>query len=183
MSFLKDKTILLISPQSWGDMYLSKHHYAIELARYGNQVYFLNPPNKNLDQSITITPSNYQPDLYIIDHKLNFPYDIKFHAIQLFHWFIQSHIKKILKAVSKPIDIVWSFDLGNIYPFKFFPKTAYKIFHPVDEPNNKAAIASALGSDILFSVTIEILNKFPFDNANKFFINHGISKDFLIEEN
>ena len=40
MDGLKNKKILLISPQSWGTMFVAKHHYAIELAKLGNEVYF-----------------------------------------------------------------------------------------------------------------------------------------------
>lgn len=42
-----NKTILIISPEPWGKMMISKHHYALELAKLGNEVYFLNPPNNN----------------------------------------------------------------------------------------------------------------------------------------
>jgi hypothetical protein len=48
MTVLKNKTILVISPNNWGTMHISKHHYAIELARLGNSVYFLNPPNQEI---------------------------------------------------------------------------------------------------------------------------------------
>ena len=48
MDSLRNKTILIISPQAWGKMFLSKHHYAIELAKRGNAVYFLNPPGENI---------------------------------------------------------------------------------------------------------------------------------------
>ncbi len=40
-----NKTILFISPGPWGINHVSKHHYAIELAKIGNDVYFLNPPS------------------------------------------------------------------------------------------------------------------------------------------
>ena len=44
---LENLNILIISPQKWGKMKLSKHHYATTLAE-NNNVYYLNPPsNKN----------------------------------------------------------------------------------------------------------------------------------------
>src|SRR5580693_6706119 len=170
MQELRDKTILLISPQSWGAMYVSKHHYAIELAKRGNRVYFLNPPEPEKDkerESVEIVSSGIE-NLWLIKHNLWFPYNLKFHAIFLFHLLMKPHIKRVLKAISRPIDFVWSFDLGNFYPFRFFGPGIFKIFHPVDEPLNRTAIDAAIGCDIIFSVTHEILEKYKGIQAPKY---------------
>jgi hypothetical protein len=181
MITLRDKTILLISPQSWGMMFLSKHHYAIELAKNGNTVYFLNPPMEHSfykKEKIEIIPSGIVDNLFLINHRVWFPHQIRFHAIWLFHVLMRPHVKKILQRIPATIDIVWSFDLGNYYPFRFFGKKPYKIFHPVDEPLNKMGIDAAKDSDIIFSVTPEILQNYAGLSAPKYFINHGISEDF-----
>lgn len=182
MLSLTNKTILLISPQYWGSMFVSKHHYALELARAGNTVFFLNPPEekKTSDgRKIRIEQSEIHEDLFFIHHRLSFPYDIKFHFIGLFHKLMKPHIKKLLSQIAKPVDIVWSFDLGNLYCFDFFPETAVKIFHPVDEPLNEAAIRSARGADFIFSVTQEILDKYKRYPVPLRCINHGISEEFI----
>ena len=176
---LKNKIILIISPQPWDKLFVSKHHYAIELAKYGNTVYFLNPPDKTLNQRVLITAVAATPGLFIISHRVFFPYNLKFHAPGIFHWLMQWQVKKILQAIGKPPDIVWSFDHGNLYPFRFFPKKALRVFHPVDEPLNAAAIASANGADIIFSVTNEILEKYKSFGVPLHFINHGVSNVFL----
>jgi glycosyltransferase involved in cell wall biosynthesis len=182
MSALKNKTILIISPQSWGKMFVSKHHYALELAKYGNTVYFLNPPDATLKESVQVMALASTPGLFIISHRLNFPYNIKFHAIGIFHWLMRWHIKKIVKVIGKPIDIVWSFDLGNLYPFKLFPKKTLRVFHPVDEPLNATAINSAKGAQVIFSVTNEILEKYRGYGLPLHFINHGVSEIFLEQQ-
>jgi len=181
MPALKNKTILILSPQSWGKMFVSKHHYAVELARYGNTVYFLNPPEqeKNKRSRIDIESTALHPDLYIIHHRLSFPYNLKFRFMPLFHFLMKGHIKKILQAMEHKPDIIWSFDLGNLYPFRFFPEKAIKIFHPVDEPLNKTALQSARGAQFIFSVTREILEKYSAFSVPKHFINHGVSEVFL----
>ncbi|GAB1397072.1 hypothetical protein MASR1M65_18510 [Saprospiraceae bacterium] len=43
----KNKTILIISQQEWGLMRISKHHYALELAKKGNKVFYLTAPDNN----------------------------------------------------------------------------------------------------------------------------------------
>ena len=177
---LKNKTILIISPQAWGNMFLAKHHYAIELAKYGNEVYFLNPPSKSKVKSgVEIVKSNVVDSLYLINHSLSFSYKIKFKWIGLFHFLMKFHIAKIKKTIGKEIDILWSFDLGNYYPFKYFSTTSLKIFNPIDEPLNKAGIDSANGVNIIISITREILEKYPHINAPKHFMHHGLAEEFI----
>lgn len=186
---LTKKTILIVSPQDWGKMFVSKHHYALELAKRGNRVFFLNPPEVDSKRAadgkgkgdagkIRIEPSAVHENLWLISHRLSFPYNIKFHFIGLFHLLMRPHVKKILRKIGRPVDIVWSFDLGHLYPFSFFPRESFKLFHPVDEPLNKTAIDSAAGSQIIFSVTREILDKYQ-GGVPKHFINHGVAGEFL----
>jgi hypothetical protein len=182
---LNNRTILLVSPQSWGKMLLSKHHYAIALAKRGNIVYFLNPPEENNGQKskrVIIEQSGVHKNLFLIHHHLAFPYNIKFHFIKLFHALMKPHIKNILKKIGKPVDIIWSFDLGNLYPFQLFPAAAKKIFHPVDEPQTQAAIDSARGAQIIFSVTNEILDKYKQFGLPEFLIHHGLAEEFLLQK-
>lgn len=182
MKFLINKTILIISPQNWGKMLLSKHHYAIELARAGNKVYFLNPPDTNKRiryNSVSVLNNELHPNLFEVNHRLYFPYFLKFRAMGLFQLLMQPHIKKVLGTIGKPVDIIWSFDIGNLYPFRLFPKNSLKIFHPVDEPLSAEAINAARGAGIIFSVTNEILEKYKGYPVRKEFINHGVNADFL----
>lgn len=177
---LEGNTILIVSPQAWGKMFVSKHHYAIELAKRGNTVYFLNPPDQNrfgIFSKVQISIPE-KGSVYLVDHQLYFPYWLKFKASVVFHWLMRFHVKRLLTAL-KAIDIVWSFDIGNLYPLPLFGKKVFKIFHPVDEPLNKAAFLSARGSNIIFSVTHEILEKYESINVPKHFVNHGVAESFL----
>lgn len=181
MAFLNGKTILIISPQAWGTMFLSKHHYAIELAAKGNRVYFLNPPDETHKSNgfVEFIKNEEYPNLTLINHGLFFNYNFKFHIPYLFHRLMRLQISRILKLIDEPIEIVWSFDIGHLYPFKFFPDESLKIFHPVDEPLNNDALNAATGAQVIFSVTREILEKYKNVPAPKYFINHGVSKKFL----
>lgn len=179
---LRDRTILVISPQSWGEMKLSKHHYAMELAKRGNRVYFLNPPEQDRwgwGSKINISASTEQPNLFIISHILFFPYNFRFHLPVLFKMLMHFQVMRLLKRMIFKIDILWSFDIGNIYPFDLFPEQPIKIFHPVDEPLLPNSIKAASGADYIFSVTNEILEKYTHFKIPKFFINHGVSEDFI----
>lgn len=178
MKALQNKVILILSPQSWGKMFVSKHHYAVELARYGNKVYFLNPPEKQLSKRVVIEQLG-SDNLFVIRHRLFFPYDLKFHAPAIFHWLMKFQIKEIIKALGVLPDVVWSFDLGNHYPLHYFGGTPLKIFHPVDEPAGPQSIAAGKGADCIFSVTREILEKYRWTGVPLHFVNHGVSSIFL----
>lgn len=181
---LRDKTILVISPQSWGKMQLSKHHYAKELAKRGNRVYFLNPPNQDRwkwGSEIHISNSSEQASLFIVSHTLFFPYNIRFRLPGLFRFLMTFHVNRLIKKIGNNPDIIWSFDIGNLYPFSLFPKKSLKVFHPVDEPLLRIAIRAAEGADFIFSVTREILEKYKEYKIPGYFINHGVAESFIRE--
>lgn len=161
-------------------MFLAKHHYAIELARHNNEVYFLNPPQKTkVSGNVQIAKSDEANGLHLINHSLSFSYKIKFKFKSLFHFLMKYHIKKIEKAINKKIDIVWSFDLGDYYPFKYFSNNPFKLYNPIDEPLNKDGINSANNCDVIISITKEILAMYHDYNVPKHFIHHGLAEEFI----
>jgi len=183
---LENQTIVIISPQAWGAMFLAKHHYAVALARRGNRVFFLNPPDQkriSFPSFIELKQSNIHPNLQLIEHRLFFPSWLRFHATWLFHALMWFHIQHIRSRLKIPIDIVWSFDLNNIYPFRFWDKKSFKIFHPIDEPNNHHAFVAANDADVIFSVTNEILDKYSGHLAPRHFIHHGVEEVFFEHSN
>jgi hypothetical protein len=179
---LKNKNILIISPEKWGTMFLSKHHYAVELAKLGNTVYFLNSPKDGWHinkPKITIEKSGFD-NLFIINYSLFFPYNLKFHLYFLYRLLIRIHIFLIKKKINRKLDIVWSFDFGNSFPLHIFKKSI-RIFHPVDDPkNSKWAYQCAQSAHYIFSVTTEILDRYSSLKKPLYFINHGVSPGFIL---
>src|ERR1700757_3422349 len=119
---LKNKTILIISQQDWGSMFISKHHYALELSKLGNKVYFINSPdqkNKLQPGQIIIEKTQYA-GLFTVSHRFFFPYFIRFKSVFLFDKLVTIHINNIIKKIEEPVDIVWSFDIANAIPLKSF---------------------------------------------------------------
>lgn len=177
---LTNKVILIVSPQAWGNMFLAKHHYAIELAKHGNEVYFLNPAiDTKSSSSIEIVNSKIIDNLFLINHQLpRILLKLKFKIKPLFHFYIKWHIKKIEQAISKKIEILISYDLGDYYPFKCFSNNPFKIYFPIDEPFTKDGIDSAKNCDVIFSITKEILEKYNRYNVPKHFVHHGLAEEF-----
>ena len=175
--------VLLISPQHWGTMRVTKHHYAIELAKLGHDVFFLEPTEASWkwnQTSFRIIPSDAE-GVKLVKQQINVPYNLKFHLKGLFDWFIKRHIKTLEKQLG-PFDLVWSFDLTNAMPLIYFSNTAKKIFFAADWPLTSDAVKAAEGADLLVSVSQEILDQYPNTfNTKKLLIDHGVAECFIEE--
>ncbi len=81
-----------------------------------------------------------------------------------------------------PFDLVWSFDLTNAMPLRYFSTKSKKIFFAADWPLNADAVKASESADLLVSVAQEILDQYP-DNpqTKKLLIDHGVA-DCFIEE-
>lgn len=170
---LVGKTIFILSPQEWDHIHVSKHHYAKELAKRGNFVYFVNPPERGLKYPF-IKTNEVEKNLTVVNHSLWFPYDLKFHAFSLFKLLLRFQIFR-LRILVKKIDLVWSFTALYSNPRLF--KSAKVIYHQVDNIIEPGYIDPALYSDAVFGVSESILERF---NHNKqFLIGHGVSSKFL----
>ncbi len=175
---LVNRTILIISPESWGINRISKHHYAIALAQKGNRVYFLNPPNRGLKEvSLSETEISglikvdYTPTLKGLNRILQL-------SELLFTFLNNFDVIKIKKKIPYQLDVVWSFDPFRFQNLKRF-NALVSIFHPVDHHQGTLDLKTAKTADIVLSVSHEILNKYKSTNKPLFFINHGISSIFL----
>jgi glycosyltransferase involved in cell wall biosynthesis len=178
---LNNKTILIISQQPMGEMFLSKHHYAIELASRGNQVYFLHPPDQRGIMplgNISISSTNF-PQLFTVDHRLLIPYVTKFHAKKLYDVYMKFHLRRILKRIGKSIDLVWSFDISDTIPLRCFPDTIKKIFMPVDWPYGKNSIMAAESAEHIFSISPDILASYKKWNVPRHCLHHGVHAVFI----
>ncbi len=171
---IKNKVIILISPESWGKIFLSKHNYALALARRGNKVYYLNPIENNLKRGeIQVRPSGIDPNLRIIRYEPFFPVKLKFHVRWLFEWLNRIQIRKILRKIGDPVDIVWDFTCSYHYQHLGEFGAALTIFHPVDRLSHDTAHKKA---DIVFSVSEEILQQYTRTGVPKVLINHGLAE-------
>jgi hypothetical protein len=179
----KKMKVLLISPQHWGTMRVTKHHYAIELAKLGHEVLFLEPTEASWKWNQTafnITPSDAE-GVKLVKQQINVPYNLKFHLKGLFDWFIKRHIKKLEKQRG-PFDLVWSFDLTNAMPLTYFSNKSKKIFFAADWPLNTDAVNAAEGANLLVSVAQEILDQYPNrSNTKKLLVDHGVAEYFIEE--
>ncbi len=161
-----NKSIFIVSPQSWGSRPTSKRHYAEELSKK-YRVYFLNPPKLRLG-SFTSTMDEVSDNLNVIDITLGVPLWTKFKIKGLYDFLCRRSIHKVLKQLPE-IDYLWNFDNGTYFTYEELFKNAIKIFHPVDDFFVNLNYEKY---DFGFSVSNDIAAKIPL--KRKMVINHGV---------
>ncbi len=176
---LQNKTILIISPETWGTNFVSKHHYASLLAERGNTVFFLNPPHPTKLQGVRKTRINER--LWVLD------YTPMVRGVNRLWGFLRNGINKLVigqikrDGIHAPLDIVWSFD-----PFRFQNMQQWGakicIYHPVDVHHCALELDIVRSADMVFSSAQLLLERFidvPERTTPRLCINHGLAQHFL----
>ncbi|MGB3465853.1 MAG: hypothetical protein WBA74_11305 [Cyclobacteriaceae bacterium] len=166
---LKDKNILIISPESWTKVFVSKHHYAVKLAERGNRVFFLNPPSDSEQLKNTRVEN-----VFSVDYK-GFPPKFRRYPAPLRKYFLRKIFRKIEKICQSTIDIVWSFDNSVFFDLNFLPEQVVKISHIVDLNQDFEFAKAATSADICLGCTSVICEKQKQYNKHTFFVNHGFN--------
>jgi glycosyltransferase involved in cell wall biosynthesis len=169
---LLNKNILIVSPEPWDHIFVSKHHYAICLAQRGNDVYFLNPPSTRWRE----TKTQYS-NLKVLDYGGFWP-GLRFLPAILQRINISKVYLEIQDLASVEFDIIWCFDNSVFFDFDALPEKVYKISHIVDLNQNFQFERAAETADICFATTRHIIEKLRRCNSNSYFINHGLNTNF-----
>jgi hypothetical protein len=130
------KTYLLISPQPWGKMFLSKHNYAIELAEAGNKVYFLNPPTyKRFSAKLNVRVQKEMSNLFLIDYDLSMPVHVlRFKARRVYDLIINNSLIRQINKLAD-FDELWCFEPNIFSGFRPF-NAKKKLLFIVDQHDN-----------------------------------------------
>ena len=166
---LLGKNILLISPEPWDHIFVSKHHYAIHLGQRGNKVFFVNPPGK----SENIKQTSFS-NVFEINYT-GFPTGLRYYPAVLQRTRILSVYRRLEKVCRVSFDVIWSFDNSVFYDFSSLPERVLKISHIVDSNQDFQTSKAARTADICLSVTAQMQNTLSRYNAKSYKINHGFS--------
>lgn len=172
---LSHKNILLISPEPWNHIFVSKHHYTTHLAKRGNNVFFLNPPTDRKEVIATTYENVWQ-----VNYKV-FPKGMRYYPNMLQQYFIKRKFKELQGLCGVQFDTVWSFDTSVFYDFSALPSKVLKICHIVDLNQDFQTAKAAKTADICFGVISGIVERLKKFNSNTHLISHGV-QEFLINE-
>ena len=174
----KNKVIYILSPEAWGTMRFSKHHYALELSAAGNKVFFIEPPDLSLS-GINIKKSNENEGLHIVSYKPVFRAK-RFLPDSLFRILLRLQVKLLKSKIGINPDVVFCFDPFRFSNLKWFGAGVNiffmaDLFSTQDFPEEAATADFCLG---LSESRLKILRQGP---RPAFFINHGLSH-FYVEK-
>jgi glycosyltransferase involved in cell wall biosynthesis len=165
----KDQTILLISPEKWDHIFVSKHHYAIQLGKQGNKVFFLNPPGNEE----FVAQTQYQ-NVFQVNYK-GFPLGLRFYPALLRRRIIRAVYTRITEICQAIFQVVWSFDNSVFFDFSALPDSTLKICQIVDSNQDFQTQLAATTADYCFCVSEPIERKLRQYNAKVHKINHGFN--------
>jgi len=175
---LAGRKILIISPQQWGDMMVSKHHYAVELAGRGNQVCFLNPAAPELPRRLMVERHPQLENLSIVSHRPYFNRDLRFHLRPLYDLLMRIDTRLLRRSLRRSFDVVWCFDPNSYSSLADFGASRI-IYQLVDQFTEPAAHGPAREADLIISVAKEILDRFDAVPRPKLLVNHGVATSFV----
>ena len=180
-----NNVIYILSYEDWGNMKMSKHHYAIELAKMGNQVFFINHSDRRYRLKrgeMTVLQTEY-PNLFSVNHRIWYPYFLKYKFRVIYNILTKYYVRNLIKKIAEIPNVVWSFDTGNSLPLKYFTTGALKIYMPVDGPFGTIHEEKAVESvDLIVSVTDRILKPYAHSGIPRLRINHGVADYFITDE-
>lgn len=164
---LVNKNILLISPEPWDHIFVSKHHYAVHLAKRGNVVFFLNPPAK----TNRIIETDYK-NVYEVDYR-GFPPGLRFFPSIIQKKIMLSVYRQIENLCAVKFDIVWSFDNSVFFNFDSLPPSVLKISHIVDISQDFQTRRAASTADLCLCASEVIKARLSSFSSKVYKINHG----------
>jgi hypothetical protein len=167
---IKNKIILLVSPEPWDHIFVSKHHYAIHLARNNNRVYFLNPPGNS--QGVSKTDVR---NLFSVSYT-GFPKGLRYYPSLLYKYFIKRKFSELQKLCGVEFNIIWSFDNSVFFDFSALPEKILKICHLVDLNQDFQTEKAAGTANFCFCTTELIKDRLLRFNSKVLKVNHGFNE-------
>lgn len=171
---LKDKTILIVSPQSWYTRSVSKMHYGNALAK-NNTVFFLNPPQYGKVRQMPYKLSQIREQLVVVDWFIPFSKVIKFKVKWLDSLLLKHQLKKIVRAIPT-IDVLWDFDNCTYFRFSNLTNASLKIWHLVDD-FTYASRFNKKDYHLALAVSKSIIAKIPL--PLKYNLGHAVAPSFV----
>jgi hypothetical protein len=164
----ENSRVLILSPEKWGQAWVSKHHYAYELTKQGASVLFVNPPGEKWKAETPM--ENIKVISYRHTRGLN-------KSPEFLRDFI--NMKLISKLydfaeIDKP-DVIWSFDPFRFQNLKLF-KARKAIYHLVDKHHISLEKSAVTSADLALATSKTLINIRDYSKVKV--IGHGVSGKF-----
>jgi len=172
---LRNKTVYLISPERWGKMRISKHHYALELADRGCTVYFIEPPTLET-RGVIIRPTADHPRVHVVTYKPVFRGE-RFLPDFVFEWLLRRQINLLIESVGRKPDVVWCFQSFLFRNLRWFGAPV-RIFFLADQFNKPGIPPEVDSATLTLAVSDTIYDRIKVAGRLVCRVNHGLQRVF-----
>lgn len=163
-------TILVISPEPWDSLFVSKHHYACELARRGHRVLFYGPPEAR--GPLRLVPVADAPGDLAVLHAPRVAPGLRFLPGPLRRELEARWLGKVEQRVGASIDVVWNFENSRFFDLGF-AGARLKIYHQVDLNQNFHPERAARTADLSIAISVPIQQRLAPSAQHLIRITHG----------
>jgi glycosyltransferase involved in cell wall biosynthesis len=173
----RDRVVYIISPEQWGDMKISKHHYSLELADRGCRVFFIEPPSLD-NRGISVRPCKDHPGIGLVSYKPVYR-GKRLLPSGIFKLLLRWQIRLLRKSIGHPPDVVWCFHgylFEDLKPFGA-PVNIYFAADLFNYDHNPPEIDSAT---VTMAVSDTIHQRIAAAGHTVHLIKHGVSRPFAV---
>jgi glycosyltransferase involved in cell wall biosynthesis len=171
----ENKVVYIISPERWGPMRVSKHHYALELANRNCKVFFVDPPLLT-HSGIQVVDCPDHANIKLVKYKPVYR-GKRFLPKWAYNFLLKQQVNTIIKAAGVRPDVVWSFH-GYLFEDLRYFKAPTTIFFAADQFNYDYLPGETYSSDISLAVSDTIFNRLIKSDRKVYHINHGLQQVF-----
>ncbi len=173
---LNGKNILLISPEGWHGLHMSKHHIAQGLVARGCRVCFWGP-NTEGTRKLEVTGEG---SLRIVNAPHWFR-GVNHFPLWVNRWYYRRIIDRIAREAGVVFDIIWCFDTSRL---QWFPAgKEFKLLHLVDFDVLYHGHGLMRSADLIVT-TADIINKRVLElapHAHVFKVGHALDRRWLAD--
>jgi len=163
--------VLIISPEPWRAHTVSKHHYAMMLARQGANVFFLDPPDESFDD-VRINRIDGHERLHVVQGP-KIKSGLRFYPAFVRRWVERAWLKDLEKKIGVSLSVIWLFENSRFFDMGFADERL-KIYHQVDLNQNFNPKTAAITADICFCTSDLIREKLLSYTPCVYKIHHGV---------
>lgn len=157
---------LILSPEPWGQSWVSKHHYAATLAGMGARVLFAGPS----DASVPAPP----PGVSLL-RLPSIPKGIRHYPRPLRRTLHRRLGKALELAAGGPLDLIWSFDPSRLLDLDCTARGAQTIFFMADFDASLPWRIPAATADLCLGCCHGIVERLREASATARFVHHGFA--------
>lgn len=162
--------ILLISPEPWAGHFVSKHHYAVELASRGHQVLYAGPPERGCEPSLESVAA-YGVSLQVV-HADRLAPGLRFFPAALRQYVERQWLQRLEELVGAHVDVVWLFENSRFFDMRF-AGTRLKIYHQVDLNQDFHPDTAAATADLAIAASKPIHERLKGSARSSLRLTHG----------